>query len=65
MHGFRVFQIWRKYDADSSGFISAAELRVSVETLTGWRWTSSLGTGVWTMNLISVGPRNMHLNLLL
>lgn len=27
---FCVFQIWRKYDADSSGFISAAELRVSV-----------------------------------
>ena len=28
--GFYVFQIWRKYDADSSGFISAAELCVSV-----------------------------------
>lgn len=28
-HGFCVFQIWRKYDADSSGFISAAELQVS------------------------------------
>lgn len=29
--GFRVFQIWRPYDSDRGGLISAAELRVSVQ----------------------------------
>lgn len=36
MNGFCVFQIWRKYDADSSGFISAAELCVSVARSCVW-----------------------------
>lgn len=36
MHGFHIFQIWRKYDSDSSGFISAAELLVSVAGNSYW-----------------------------
>lgn len=34
-------QIWRSYDADSSGFISAGELKVSYSNKSLWAWPTA------------------------
>lgn len=40
-HQSIFIQIWRSYDADSSGFISAGELKVSYSNKSLWAWPTA------------------------